>query len=201
MSRSAVTAVPVHPPLAERWSPRSLDAAHELTDPRLAALLEAARWAASAHNVQPWRFLVGRRGDTTFKGVHDTLIGFNQRWARNASALIAVVAAERRADGTPHPTAAYDTGLAAAQLTVQAHADGLHAHQMGGFDPERLAAAFGIPDGFRPLAVIAIGVLAGPELLPDATLRTREVAPRERRPLAETFFAGEWGEPVALRSA
>jgi nitroreductase len=198
MSRSSVTATPVHPLLAERWSPRSFDASYEVTDEQLTALLEAARWAASAHNVQPWRFLVGRRGDATFKAVHDTLIGFNQTWAGNASVLIAAVAAERQADGTPHATAAYDTGLAVAQLTVQAHAEGLHAHQMGGFLPERLAAGFAIPEGFRPLAVIAVGALADAGLLPDEALRARETAARTRRPLDETFFAGSWETPLGL---
>lgn len=198
MSRSAVTSTPVHPLLAERWSPRSFDPSYEVTDGQLAALLEAARWSASANNVQPWRFLVGRRGDETYKAVHDALIGFNQTWAGNASVLIAAVAAEQRPDGTPSATAQYDTGLAVAQLTVQAHAEGLHAHQMGGFLPDRITAAFGIPEGFRPLAVIAVGAVAEAAALPDEKLRARETADRVRRPLTETFFAGGWGTPVDL---
>jgi nitroreductase len=198
MSRSAVTAAPVHPLLAERWSPRSFDASYEITDEQLTALLEAARWAASAYNVQPWRFLVGRRGDETYKAVHDSLIGFNQTWAGSASVLIAAVAAERREDGTVHPSAAYDTGLAVAQLTVQAHAEGLHAHQMGGFRPELLTAAFAIPEGFRPVAVVALGSLAEAELLTDEKLRAREIEDRTRRPLGKTFFAGSWESPVDL---
>jgi nitroreductase len=198
MSRRAVTSAPVHPLLAERWSPRSFDASHEVTDEQLGALLEAARWAASAFNGQPWRFFVGRRGDETFKAIHDALIGFNQNWAGNASVLVVAVAAERGADGAELPTAAYETGLAVAQLTVQAHAEGLHAHQMSGFLADRLVASFGIPEGFRPLAVIAVGGLADAALLPDETLRARETAARERRPLAETFFAGSWGAPVDL---
>ncbi|MDX3071570.1 nitroreductase family protein [Streptomyces sp. MI02-7b] len=200
MPHRALTSVPVHPLLAERWSPRSFDPAHTLGGGQLASLLEAARWAASAFNVQPWRFLVGRRGDATFKAVHGALVGFNQRWAGDASVLIVAVAAESGADGAPVPTAAYDTGLAAAQLTTQAHAEGLHAHQMSGFDAGRLATAFGIPDGFRPLAVIAVGAVADPERLDDS-LRARETAPRHRRPLDESFFSGAWGEPVDLRPA
>lgn len=198
MTRTAVTSIPVHPLLAERWSPRSFDPAHEVTDEQLAALLEAARWAASANNIQPWRFIVGRRGDETYKAVYDALIGFNQAWAGNASLLVAAVAAERLEDGSPHKSAAYDTGQAVAQLTVQAHAEGLHAHQMGGFVPERLSDSFGIPDGYRPLAVVAVGALAPAEQLSDATLRARETGIRARRPLGETFFAGAWETPVEL---
>ncbi|MDX6350250.1 MAG: hypothetical protein QOF84_5040 [Streptomyces sp.] len=198
MSRSAVTSAPVHPLLAERWSPRSFDPSYEITDGRLASLLEAARWAASARNIQPWRFIVGRRGDETYKAVHDALIGFNQVWAGNASVLIAAVAAERLDDGSANATAAYDTGLAVAQLTVQAHAEGLHAHQMGGFLPERLTASFDIPEGFRPLAVIAVGALAEADQLPDETLRARETETRARRPLDETFFADSWQTPLGI---
>ncbi|MFE4925109.1 nitroreductase family protein [Streptomyces sp. NPDC056661] len=198
MSRTAHTSVPVHPLLAERWSPRSFDVSHELSDEQLTALLEAARWAASGFNMQPWRFIVGRRGDQTFKVVSDALIGFNQAWAGNASALVAAVACERLDDGAPHPTAPYETGLAVAQLTVQAHAEGLHIHQMGGFDAEQLVTAFEIPAGFRPLAVIAVGTVAEADLLADASLRALESSPRQRRPLTETCFSGTWGESTVL---
>jgi nitroreductase len=201
MSRSAVTSTPVHPLLAERWSPRSFDPSHEVTAEQLTALLEAARWAASAFNGQPWRFIVGRRGDEAHKVLFDSLLGFNQRWAGTASVLVAAVAAEVKEDGSPHSTAAYETGLAVAQLTTQAHAEGLHAHQMSGFDGDRLRAAVGIPEGFRPIAVIAVGAPAAADLLADEKLRARESAPRERRALAETFFAASWGTPAELVSA
>lgn len=195
--RTARTAAALHPLLAERWSPRSFDAAHTVPDDDLVALLEAARWAPSAFNAQPWRFLVGRRGDTTYKEILDTLIPFNQTWADSSSVLVAAVAQELREDGTEHATAAYDTGLAVAQLALQAHALGLHAHQMSGFDADRLRTALGVPDGFRPVSVVAVGALAAADLLPDA-LRERETADRERRPVTETFFAEGWGRPLPL---
>lgn len=196
--RTANTAVAVHPLLAERWSPRSFDARHTITDEQLVSLLEAARWAPSAHNSQPWRFLVGRRGDTTYQRLFSTLLPGNRLWAGNSSLLVAAVTAERLENGTPHPGAAYDTGLAVAQLAVQAHALGLHAHQMGGFDPEQLRTSLGVPDDYRPLSVTAIGALAAADLLPQE-LRDRETAARERRPLAETFFAEGWGNSLPVR--
>jgi nitroreductase len=198
MSRTATTSVPLHPLLAERWSPRSFDATHTVAEEQLAALLEAARWAPSASNRQPWRFLVGRRGDDAYKGMSESLKEPNQLWAANASVLIAAVAVERLADGRHNSYAAYDTGLAVAQLTLQAHALDLHAHQMGGFHPERLLAALDIPaEGFRPLTVIAVGSHAHADLLPEE-LRQREIATRERRPLNETFYNGTWGRPLEL---
>ncbi|WP_200308486.1 nitroreductase family protein [Streptomyces adelaidensis] len=197
-TRTATTAVAVHPLLAERWSPRSFDPTRTISDEELLPLLEAARWAPSARNRQPWRFLVGRRGDTTYQRIFATLMSSNQLWAGNSSLLVAAVAAEFQENGTPNHGSAYDTGLAVAQLSVQAHALGLHAHQMGGFDPDRLRTSLEVPDGYRPLSVTAIGALAPADLLPG-DLRARETATRERRPLTETFFAETWGKPLPVR--
>jgi len=198
MSRTAATSVPLHPLLADRWSPRSFEVEHTVTDEQLVAVLEAARWAPSASNRQPWRFLVGRSGDDPVKAVPGSRRYARQAWAGNASLLIAAVADERLPDGEHNSYAAYDTGLAVAQLTLQAHALGLHAHQMAGFHPERLLEALGIPaEGLRPLTVIAIGGNASADLLPEP-LRLRETAPRERRPLAETVYGGSWGSPLEL---
>jgi nitroreductase len=193
----AVDAPVVHPVLAGRWSPRSFDPEHVLGDAELACLVEAARWAPSAFNAQPWRFLVGRRGDSAFQAVLSTLSATNQLWAGASSLLVAAVTAPYFPDGTPYENAAYDTGLAVAQLVVQAHAMGLHAHQMGGFDREKLRAAFGVPEGHTPVAVIAVGVRAEADRLPEK-LRVREHLPRQRRPVPETFFAGAWGTPLDL---
>ncbi|MEU0284311.1 nitroreductase family protein [Streptomyces sp. NPDC006147] len=193
--RTATTAVAVHPLLAERWSPRSFDAAHTLGDEELLSLLEAARWAPSAFNAQPWRFLVGRRGDPTYRRVLDSLIPFNQEWARTSSLLVAALAEERADNGVPLHGAAYDTGLAVSQLVLQAHALGLHGHQMSGFDAEVLHGSLGVPVGYRALSVVAVGALAPADLMPPR-LRERETAARERRPVAETFFGPTWGTPL-----
>ncbi|MEV6028474.1 nitroreductase family protein [Streptomyces sp. NPDC052036] len=192
------TAVAVHPLLADRWSPRSFDATHTISDEQFLSLLEAARWAPSARNTQPWRFLVGRRDETAYRRILSTLVPGNRLWAAHSSLLIAAVAEERLADGTPRHGAAYDTGLAVAQLVVQAHALGLHAHQMGGFDPAQLRTSLGIPEGYQPLSVTAVGALAPADLLPRE-LRDRETASRGRRPLAESFFAAGWGTPLPVR--
>ncbi len=195
MDRTAPTTTPIHPLLAHRWSPRAFDPTRDLDDTRLRALLEAAAWAPSAVNAQPWRFLVGRRGDATFKAIFDALAPGNQVWAGNAAALVVGVAQTVAADGTAITHAAYDLGQAMAQLTVQAMAENLYVHQMAGFEPERIRAAFGVPEGFDPHVVAAVGYLGDPAELPEH-LREREHAPRVRRPLRETAFRDAWGTPA-----
>ena len=188
-------AVALHPLLAERWSPRAYDTAHELEEQELVTVLEAARWAPSAVNRQPWRFLVGRRGDATFKGVFDALMPGNQLWAGSSSALVVGLAATVDKDGQPLRHAPYELGLSVAQLTLQAHALGLHVHQMAGFSDEALHAEFEVPEGYEAFIVLAIGRMGDPEGLPE-TLRARELAPRERMALPEIAFAGSWGRPA-----
>ncbi|WP_167131996.1 nitroreductase family protein [Paramicrobacterium chengjingii] len=183
--RIAVTSSPISEVIASRWSPRSFDVTVAVPEAKLTSALEAARWAASAANTQPWRFIVARRGTAEHAAIVENLLGFNQQWAVTAAALIVNVAETVTEDGTDRRWAEYDLGQAAATLTLQAHKDGLHVHQMGGFDPEGLHAAFDLDERFRVVSVAALGVLAGPEALPDETLRAREVAPRERRPLDE----------------
>jgi len=180
--KTAVTAVPLHPLLAERWSPRGLDAAHELTEDQLTALLEAARWSPSASNTQPWRFAVARRGTRTFDDVRDALAAGNQLWAHAASALVVVAAETPGPDGAPRPWAVYDTGQAVAHLSVQAQHEGLVLHQLGGFDRARVAALLALPAEVQPLVVLALGRHHEGAELPEA-LAAREVAPRERLPL------------------
>jgi len=185
--RSADTTAALHPVLAGRWSPRGFDAAAELTDHDLNTLLEAARWAPSSGNTQPWRFIVGRRGDPTFERIVAALADGNKAWAPHASALIVAVAATASAEGRPLRWAEYDTGQAMAHLSIQAEALGLRVHQMGGFDPTGLVAAFDLAEGFVPISVTAIGTLDPSAPLPDF-LHERERAPRVRRPLAESLI-------------
>jgi nitroreductase len=182
VSKTAVTAVPLHPLLAERWSPRALDVAHQLSDAQLTALLEAARWAPSANNSQPWRFAVAHRGTAEFTAVQDSLAPGNQLWAHAASALVVVAAETAGPDGAPRPWAVYDTGQAVAHLTVQAQHEGLALHQLGGFDRDRVAALLDLPAAVVPLVVLTVGRRDGATELPEA-LAARERAPRERLPL------------------
>ena len=182
VSKAAVTAVPLHPLLAERWSPRGLDAAHELTEEQLTALLEAARWSPSANNSQPWRFAVARRGTPAFADLRDALAAGNRTWAHAASALVVVAAETTGPDGAPRPWAVYDTGQAVAHLSVQAQHEGLVLHQLGGFDRDRVAELLALPAAVQPVVVLALGLRSETAEL-SGTLAARELAPRERLPL------------------
>lgn len=187
LDRTAPTDAPILDVLAERWSTRIFDPAADIDHDVLRSALEAARWAPSANNTQPWRFVIGIRGTDAHAALLDALVGFNRAWAKDAGALI-VFAATTSADGHPLPWAAYDVGQAAAHFTVQAHASGLHTHQMGGFDRDAIAAAFGFGDDVTALTVMAVGSLGDASDAPDE-LRQREAAPRTRRPLAASVFA------------
>jgi nitroreductase len=187
MRKTASTTVPVHPLLAERWSPRGFDQAHEIGDDSLTALLEAARWAPSAGNSQPWRFLVTRRGDEAHGRLFAALAPGNQAWAGAASALVLVAARTVGDDGQPQPWALYDTGQAVAALVTQAQADGLAVHQMGGFDTAAVRAGFGLGDSLTPVVIVAIGCPDHAARLPEP-LAARETAPRIRRPVSDLLL-------------
>lgn len=181
----------LHDAIARRRSPRAFDPLAEVTDTDLQTLLEAARWAPSAMNRQPWRFLIGRRGDATFKGIADSLSGNNQLWAPSASALIVALVDNGAGSDPTDPGRAYELGLAVGQLGVQAVTMGLITHQMGGFDGDRLRAEFAIPDVLRPLVVLAAGYPGDSEALP-AEIREREHAPRQRKALADVVQREAW---------
>lgn len=184
----------LHPLLAARRSPWSLDEHAEVTDRQLAAVLEAARWAPSNGNTQPWRFIVGRRGDAVFGKIYDVLRPRNRSWAGRAGVLLLGV--YDLGGDRPLRHAQYDLGQAVAHLSVQATHEGLVVHQMAGFDPDAAREAFGIPEGFVPFVAVAVGHLGDPGALPE-DLAAKQSRPRRRRPLAETAF-GEWGVPLGL---
>jgi nitroreductase len=179
-----------------RWSPRAY-ADKEVTAEDLKKLFEAARWAASSSNEQPWRFLVGRRGDETYQKIFNALVEFNQDWAKSAPVLVLSVAKKTfSAKGSPNRHYLHDTGAAMATLALQATALGLHTHSMAGFDSEQLRASFAIPSDYEPGAVTAIGYFGDPESLPEH-LRKQEVSPRQRKPLEEIVFSA-WEKPAHL---
>lgn len=188
VNRSADTDAPLLPILAERWSPRGFDRDAVIDDDTLTTILEAARWAPSASNIQPARFIVARRGSAAFDTIHDALAGFNRAWADAASVLIVNVAELSIDPERENPWARYDLGQAVAHLTIQAQHEGLHTHQMGGFDPARLAGAFGLRDDQAIVTITALGRLGDADGLP-AELLERELAPRTRKPLAELILA------------
>ncbi|NRD09093.1 nitroreductase family protein [Rathayibacter agropyri] len=181
--RTATTSAPILDVLAERWSPRSYDTAATVSDETLASLLEAARWSPSAANSQPWRFIVARRGSDEFGRIVATLAGFNGAWAGSAAVLVVALAETVDTEGKARPWAVYDLGQSVAHLSIQAHHEGLHVHQMAGFDKDAVRAAFGVDERFEPMTVAAIGVAAGAEALENEVLRDRETAPRTRLPL------------------
>jgi nitroreductase len=165
---------------------------------KLCSLLEAARWAASSFNEQPWYFLVARREQADeFERMLLCLSERNQAWARNAGVLmLTVTRTDFTRTGRPNRCALHDLGQAAASLAVQATALGLRVHQMAGVDLGKARATYGIPPGFEPQTAIAIGYPGPLDALPES-FRDAERAPRRRKPQEEFVYAGAWGEAAA----
>jgi nitroreductase len=179
--------VPLHPLLAHRWSPRGFDESSPVDDELLVALLEAARWAPSANNSQPWRFVVTKRGEPGFDRLHALLMPGNRTWAASAGALVLVAAQTVDDEGRARPWAWYDTGQAVAALTVQAQHEGLSVHQMGGFDADGVTEAFDLAESVTPVVVLALG-RRDPGAQLSEPLAARERAPRTREPLEDLLL-------------
>ena len=193
MEKSADTAHPIHDLLARRWSPRAF-ADRPVPPDILRSLWEAARWAPSSANQQPWSFLVAAKDDPQeFARMLDCLVEGNQIWAKQAPVLMISVAAKLDRDNDPNAHARYDVGQAVADLSVQATAAGLFVHQMAGILPDKIRELYQIPDSHEPVTGLALGYPGNPEQLPDK-LRQRELAPRTRKPIGEFVFAGRWGQ-------
>ena len=188
----------VLPAVVERWSPRSFSD-RPVERNKLRSMFEAARLAPSAHNTQPARFLIGRKGrGGTYRRLFECLSEGNQVWAHSAPILLlASVMRQRfsqeRAEFVPYPHCMHDLGLAVMSLILQGQALGLHCHPMAAFDPEKAQAEFAIPAIFAPGVMIAAGYLGNPDVLPDA-LRQHETGRRTRRPLEDLVFEDAWGE-------
>jgi nitroreductase len=198
--KPAETSAPIHDLIKHRWSPRAFDA-RPVEPEKLRSLLEAARWASSSYNAQPWSFMLATSDDReSYKRVLDTFVEFNQGWAKNAPVLGLTVAKLKFDDGRPNRHAFHDVGQAMANLVIQAEAVGLSVHQMAGIDPEKAREIFHIPADYEAVAGFALGYAGDPASLPDQ-LRERELAPRERKPLHSFVFAGEWGKPSPLAKA
>jgi nitroreductase len=182
--------------IRQRWSPRAFDAARDVPEAELRRLFEAARWAPSSYNEQPWRFVVCRRHEDSveYRALFESLTGRNPSWAASAPVLVLVavrVTLER--NEAPNTHAWYDTGQAVAFLTLQATSQGLAVRQMQGFDAERARAACAVPAPFDPAVVVAIGYAGDPATLSVDHHRAAETSPRERRPAAEFVYEGRWG--------
>ncbi len=180
----------VHELVSNRWSPYVFDT-RPVPESDLLTLFEAARWAASAYNAQPWRFIVATRDNTAeFDKLLSCLVEPNQVWTKNAPVLVlGVVSLNFAHNGKPNKTAYHDLGLAAATLTLEATARGLSVHQMSGILPDRARELYGIPEGFEALTALAIGYVGAAE----GELGERDKKPRSRSSLAELVFAGSFG--------
>ncbi len=195
----SLTDVPIVPAIAGRWSPVCFDPDRPVADADLAALLEAARWAPSAYNEQPWRFLLARRSDTSgFETMLSCLADANQVWARHAPVLLLAMVVRTMTDGRPNRMAEHDLGLATANLLVEATARGLYVHPMGGIRPERICHIYRLPEDILPLTALAVGYLGDGRLLPEA-VRARDHQPRARKPLRAFVFEHQWGTPARLQ--
>jgi nitroreductase len=186
----------VSPIFHQRWSARSFTE-REVSQETLRSVFEAARWAASSGNAQPWRFVVGLKGSETHEKIAGTLGGANKAWAPKAPVLILGTALAVNAKGGANAYAMYDLGAASSYLTLQAAELGLTTHQMAGYDHEAARQALGIPEEYALGSVIALGYQGAPEALGDSTLIERETSGRNRKPLDEIVFS-EWGKAAGI---
>ena len=184
---------PIHELIARRWSPYAF-AEQPVSEDDLRSLFEAARWAASSYNEQPWSYVVATMANPAeHQRLLSCLVEGNQPWAKAAPVLaIGCTSLQFVHNNQPNAAALHDLGLASATLTLEATARGLFVHQMIGILPDRARELYGIPEGVRPLTGLAIGYVGDSSFLPEA-YRQRDLAPRRRKPLAEFVFGGQWG--------
>jgi nitroreductase len=200
MQKLAPAESPIHNLIRERWSPRTF-ADRPIPPEVLRSLFEAARWAPSSNNEQPWAFLVATKDDQeNFAKTLGVLVEFNANWAKNAPVLALAVAKLTFAkNNSPNRNAPYDLGASTALLSVEATSRGLFVHQMAGFDAQKARQAFEIPADWDAFAALAIGYPGELESLPQS-LQVREVAPRTRKPLSEFVMTGHWGHTAPFLS-
>jgi nitroreductase len=188
---------PILPCIADRWSPYRFEP-REVEEGKLLRCLEAARWAASSFNDQPWHWIVARRQDSEdFQSMLSCLLEANQAWAANAGVLMLTAIRKKFAyNGKPNRVALHDLGQAACQLSLEATECGLQAHQMAGVNLSRVRQQYAIPDDYEPQTAIAIGYASvdPPETDQEKALHLRESGPRQRRSLTDQVFSGTWGD-------
>lgn len=198
MNKPTKNEYPIASALQQRWSPRAFDAQRPIERAKLLSLLEAARWSPSSNNGQPWRFIVAeRRNEIAFHTMISVLSNSNQRWAKDAGALILIAARTVHDDGRVNRYGGHDAGMALANLTVQAIEMGLFVHPMAGFDPLKARETYAIPEAYEPITISAVGYYGALEQLAD-DLRERELKPRERLPLTDLVYEGRFGQIAAL---
>jgi nitroreductase len=185
---------PIHNLFRRRWSPRAF-AARPVEPEKLRILFEAARWAASCFNEQPWRFIIAtKENPAEYEKMLGCLVEKNQKWAKSAPVLMISVAELNFAhNGKPNRHALHDTGAAAAFMALQATDLGFYIHQMAGFSVEKAREVYAIPPTAEPVAAIAVGYLGDPETMPEE-FRAAELAAGKRRPISESVYSGTWGQ-------
>ncbi len=185
---------PIHPQFLDRWSPRAF-AETTLSEAQVLTVLEAARWAPSASNLQPWRFIYALKGTPEFDAFVETLVPFNQAWAKDAGALIFIASVKSFDGERPVPWHSFDAGAAWGFMALQAHHLGLAAHGMAGVDFDKAAEVLGVPDSLKVEAAIALGVPGAADSLAEP-YREREV-PSTRQPLSDMVFKGRYAAKQA----
>jgi nitroreductase len=190
--------VPIGELIGRRWSPRAFEP-RPVEPEKLRSLFEAARWAASSSNAQPWHYIVAAKDDAeNFARVLECFNESNQAWTKNAPVIgLSVASLKFPQTGKPNRFAFHDVGQAAATLAIEAVALGLQLHQMGGIFPDKAREIFSIPEDYEVVAGLALGYPGDPASLPDP-LRERELQPRQRKLLSEFVFSGKWGRPAAM---
>lgn len=197
MSSLPTTSCGIHEPIANRFSPYRYKPLSVEVD-KLKRCLEAASWAASSYNEQPWVFIVARREDPAdFARALECLVDANRLWAQHAGVLmLTAIRTTFRSNGKPNRVALHDLGGAAANLAIQASSEGLQAHQMGGVNLSQVKATYSIPEGFEPQTAIALGYPNFDPANPEDLLASRDSGERQRKPLDEFVFGSKWGETV-----
>ena len=188
----ADTEFPVHSLIKTRWSPRAYDSRPVEPD-KLKRIFEAARWAPSSSNQQPWYFLVGFKGDDVYAKIFGTLVEFNQLWAGNAPILSLAIAKTTNSRGGINTTYAYDLGQAMAMLSIQSTHEGVFVHQMGGIDVAEVERILEIPAEYKVLTAFTLGYINEKTVL-HPNLQKLEFSPRTRRPAGESVFTGSFGQ-------
>jgi nitroreductase len=194
MIKHAKTEHPIQDFVAKRWSPYGFADRH-VSEADLHSLFEAARWAASSFNEQPWSYIVATSAqEAEFARLLSCLVEANQSWAKAAPVLaLGVATLNFKRNNKPNRVAIHDLGLATGNLVAEATARGLWIHQMGGILPDRAREIYGIPEGSEAVTAIAIGYAGDPETFPEE-IRKRDLAPRERKPQREFVFGTSWGK-------
>ncbi|MFK5857364.1 MAG: nitroreductase family protein [Bacteroidota bacterium] len=181
----------------QRWSPRAFSSQH-VEKQKIKSVLEAARWAPSAFNAQPWRFIIGENGDETYNKILSTLVDWNIKWAGKAPILVLNIAKKTfEHNGEQNVTFKYDLGQAVGIMILEAVNQGLHTHQMSGFDAKKAAELFNISDDFQAVSITAIGYYGNVDELPE-DMAGMETKPRERNNLETMVFVGEFGNSLEL---